>query len=208
MQDRFFFLLSPEKPKPLMDEVTVNTVEAANVAKKLIDRALVGWTPGQGDSVGAVHKYEIDEEAAGKLRSKSAAFGDPRSMNMAYKFALYFAIDLGLDSIDDDCISRALALVEYRQKAVAFLQPIEARNDEGRLLQEMLRELSQNGGKMTRRDFAKNMNSNLYGDRFWNTVYGGALKADRIREFTEPGARGQTRKMIGLVKEDVRLGPE
>ena len=50
------------------------------------------------------------------------------------------------------------------------------------------------------------MNPSLFGDRFWNMVYGGAIKADRIREFTEPGARGQTRKMVGLVKDDVRLG--
>jgi hypothetical protein len=195
MPDRTFFLITPEEPKPLSGEVFVNTVEKATETRKLIDRAI------------EKKEYQISDYAKDSLLKKSAAFGDPRSMNMVYKFALYFAIDLGLDEIDEDCIARALALVDYRQKAVTFLQPIEAKNDEGRLLQEILRELRQHGGKMTRREFNQNMHPQEYGDRFWNNVYGSAIKADRIREFNEPGARGQTRKMIGLVKEDVRWGP-
>jgi len=196
MPDRTFFLITPEEPKPLIGEVFVNTVDKASETRKLIDRAI------------NKKEYQISDYATDSLLKKSAAFGDPRSMNMVYKFALYFAIDLGLDEIDEDCIARALALVDYRQKAVQFLQPIEARNDEGRLLQEMVREIRQHGGKMTRREFVQNLNAQHYGDRFWKTVYYGAITADHFREFVEPGARGQTRKMIGLVKDDVRFGPE
>jgi len=195
MPDRTFFLVTPEDPKPLSSEVFVNTVEKAIETRKLIDRAV------------EKKEYQISDYAQDSLLKKSAAFGDPRSMNMVYKFALYFAIDLGLDEIDDECIARALALVDYRQKAVAFLQPIEARNDEGRLQQEIVREIRQHGGKMTRREFAQALHPQDYGERFWNTVYGNAIRGNWIREFTEPGARGQTRKMIGLVKEDVRWGP-
>jgi len=195
LPDRTFFLITPEEPKPLSNEVFVNTVEKANETRKLIDRAV------------EKKQYAISDYAQDSLLKKSAAFGDPRSMNMVYKFALYFAIDLGLDEIDDECIARALALVDYRQKAVAFLQPIEARNDEGRLQQEIVREIRQHGGKMTRREFAQALHPQDYGERFWNTVYGNAIRGNWIREFTEPGGRGQTRKMIGLVKEDVRWGP-
>ena len=196
MPDRTFFLITPENPKPLSGEVFVNTVEKAIETRKLIDRAVER------------KEYQVCDYAQDSLLQKSAAFGDPRSMNMVYKFALYFAIDLGLDEIDEDCISRALALVEYRQKAVAFLQPIEAKNDEGRLLKEILRELRQHGGKMTRREFSQAMHPEEYGSRVWTTVYKGAVAGDYIREFTEPGARGQIKKMVGLVKGDVRLGPE
>jgi hypothetical protein len=197
MPDRTFFLVTPEEPKPLSSEVFVNTVETAiGTTRKLIDRAV------------EKKEYQISEYAQDSLLKKSAAFGDPRSMNMVYKFALYFAIDLGLDEIDEDCIARALALVDYRQKAIAFLQPIEAKNDEGRLLKEMLRELRQHGGKMTRRELYRAMHAEEYGDRFWRTVYGGALGANHIREFKERGAHGQIKHMVGLVKDDVQFGPE
>jgi len=52
------------------------------------------------------------------------------------------------------------------------------------------------------------MNASYYGDRFWNTVYYGALKADRFRGVYRTRSTGQTRKMIGLVKDDVRFGSE
>jgi hypothetical protein len=207
LPDRTFFLVTPENPKPLTNEVEVNTVEGSIRTKKLIDKAVASHTV-LPDGTSRLQEYEIDDEAQQMMLEKSAAFGDPRSMNMVYKFALYFAIDLDLESIDSDCIKRALALVEYRQKAIAFLQPIEAKNDEGRLLQEILREIRQRGGKMTRREFAQNMHPEQHGDRMWNNVYQGAIRADRIREFTEPGTRGQIRKMVGIVKDDVRLGPE
>ena len=195
MPDRTFFLITPEEPKTLTGEVEVNTVPGAFETKARIDQAMI-------------HKeYEIVDYTQDRLREKAAAFGDPRSMNMVYKFALYFAVDLGLDEIDEDCIERALALVKYRQDAVKFLRPIEARNDEGRLLQEIVREIQQNGGKMNKRAFDKAMHPEEYGDRMWSTVYGNAIRFDRIREFTEKGKRGQTRKMIGLVKDDIRLGP-
>jgi hypothetical protein len=196
MPDRMFFLLSPEQPKPMSPENYVNTSEGAFKTKQLIEQAMTQKT------------YTIASYVAEHLRKKSSALNDPRSMNMVYKFALYFAIDLGLDEIDEDCVDRALALVDYRQKAIAFLQPIEARNEEGRLLLEIKRELRQHGGKMTRREFAQNMHPEQHGERVWNMVYKGAISGDHIHEFTEQGARGQTRRMVGLVTDDVRLGPE
>jgi tRNA A-37 threonylcarbamoyl transferase component Bud32 len=154
--------MTPDEPKALSDEVYVNTTEGAFKTKQLMDRAMEisGYKSGQSGY------FEIADYVVDTLRKNSAAFGDPRSMNMVYKFALYFAIDLGLDFIDEDCVSRALALVAYRQKAIAFLQPIEARNEEGRLLQEITREIRQQGGKMNRRDLIRNFNYNKYKNKF------------------------------------------
>jgi hypothetical protein len=197
MPDRTFFLLAPKEPKPLTDEVYVNTNAGSIETKKLMDKAIA-----DGGNI------PISTDTRNYLRDESSKFDDPRSMNMVYTFALYFAVDLGLREITEDCVDRALALVRYRQDAVEFLQPIEAHNDEGRLQQEILREIRQHGGKMPTRELDRNLNANRHGARFWNSVYGNMLKADMIREFSEPGKRGQTRKMIGLVKDSYRYGSD
>ncbi len=198
MPDRTFFLLAPKEPKPLTDEAYVNTTEGAIKTRELIMKALLTGNGGFFPMSGDIRSYARDE---GKK------LGDPRNMNLLYTLGLYFAVDLGLGEITEDCITRALALVDYRQKATVFLEPIEARNDEGRLLKEIIREIRQQGGKMTRRDLIRDLRAQDYGPRFWDAVYNGAIRANWIREFTEPGKRGQTKKMVGLVKESVRGGP-
>jgi len=86
---------TPEEPKGLIGEVELNTVPGAFETKALIDKAVS-------------HKeYEISGYAKDYLRDKAASFGDPRSMNMVYKFALYFAVDLGLGEIDEDRVMLA-----------------------------------------------------------------------------------------------------
>jgi hypothetical protein len=70
-----------------------------------------------------------------------------------------------------------------------------------------MRELRQHGGKISHRDLLRNLRSQDYGERFWKMVYRGGIDGNWFREFTEPGKRGQTKKMVGLVKESVRSGP-
>jgi hypothetical protein len=196
MPDRTFFLLAPKQPKSLTDEVYVNTTEGAVATLKLIQSAY------SGNGL-----LPMSEDVRSYARDEGKKLDDPRSMNLVYTFGLYFAVDLGLGEITEDCITRALALVHYRQKATAFLEPIEAKNDEGRLLKEIIREIRQHGGKITHRDLIRDLRAQDYGDRFWKMVYDNAIRANWIREFTEPGKRGQTKKMVGLVKESVRSGP-
>jgi hypothetical protein len=203
MPDRTFFLLTPTDPKPLTDEVFVPTMEGAVKTLKLIQKAYSPATEAAPSGV-----FRMSQDVRDYAREEGKRVGDPRAMNMVYKFALYFAVDLGLNEITEHCVTRALALVDYRQKAMAFLEPIEAHNDEGRLLKEIIREIRQHGGRMTTRELDRSLHSNDYGSRFWNMVYTGAIKSNYIREFTEPGKRGQTKKMVGLVKDSFRLGPE
>jgi hypothetical protein len=202
MPDRTFFLLTPKEPKPLTDEVFVPTMEGADKTLKLIQKAYSPATDGAPSGV-----FRMSQDVRDYAREQGAKFGDPRAMNMVYKFALYFAVDLDLSEVTEGCITRALALVDYRQKATAFLEPIEARNDEGRLLKEIIREIRQHGGKMTTRELYKTLHAEDYGQRFWKMVYNGGIDGNWFREFTEPGKRGQTKKMVGLVKESVRGGP-
>src|SRR5258708_3301292 len=104
-------------------------------------------------------------------RDEGKKMGDPRNMNLLYTLGLYFAVDLGLGEITEDCITRALALVDYRQKATVFLEPIEARNDEGRLLKEIIREIRQHGVNMTTRELYKTLHAEDYGQHILQMVY-------------------------------------
>ena len=174
-----FFLLTPKQPKPIQPEQYVSCHEASVRTKQLIDRAI-----SQG-------VYSIVDSKA--LAEQAASFGDPRSMNMVYKFALYFAIDLGVDTIDDLCVERAMALVKYRQQATAFLAPIEAENQQARVQQEIMRVLRRAGGRMTYRELCQQMHTTRLGSWVWKTSYEGLIELGDIFEFKEPCKTGDRR---------------
>jgi len=93
-------------------------------------------------------------------------------------------------------------LVDYRNQAAKFLEPIEAENQEGRLMKEILRELKQNGGRMSYRDLCRNMEYNRYG-RLWGTAYGVLKNHGDIVEFWEQRTPGKRKTgMVGLVLHD------
>ena len=55
-----------------------------------------------------------------------------RSVNLAEKFALALAVDLGRVLVDEDCQRRGLALASYRDEAAKWLDPFQAENPAGR----------------------------------------------------------------------------
>lgn len=116
--DRMFFLLTPEKPKPLVPEKQVNYLEGLMVTKNRIEAAINRKQFTLYD--------DFFDELYDVAADMAARFGDPRSMNMVYKLALYFAVDLGRKSIDIECLERAVDLVKYRNQAIAHIAPIEA----------------------------------------------------------------------------------
>jgi hypothetical protein len=186
--DRLFFVISPEKPKPAGPYSTPDYREGALKTKKLIDEAINQRT------------FQIEEPEMYARRVKGM---DPRSMDMVLKLALILAVDLGLKIIDDDCVDRARALVDYRNQAAAYLEPIEADNVEGRLQKEVLRELRQNRGKLSYRELCRNLDFGRYGMRLWRAVYHGLVNHGDVVEFQEcrtPGKRAT--RMVGLVKHD------
>jgi len=100
-----------------------------------------------------------------------------------------------------------LALVQYRNQAAAFLEPIEADNQQGRLQKEIIRELRQNRGKMSYRQLCRNLDFERYGLDVWNRAYRTMLPYGNDegvifewREQTTPGKRAT--RMVGLIKFD------
>ena len=186
IEDRMFFVVSPEKPREpgLFQDPSLT---GAAKTRELIDRALNQKT------------FQIEDVAMFEKRIKGL---DPRSLNLLVKLSLYFAIDLGLKAVDDDCAERARALVDYRNQAAAFLEPIEAENAEGRLMKEILRELRQNKGKMPYRVLLRALDYGRFG-RTWDTAYGLLRNHGDIVEFQERRTRGKRKThMVGIVLHD------
>jgi len=189
IKDRMFFVVSPEKPRQLIP-YRDPLFRGALKTKELIDRAIA-----QG-------KFRLDDPL---WEHHIAGIDDPRSLDLLVKLSLYFAVDLGTMVVDDDCVERARALVDYRNQAAKFLEPIEAENQEGRLMKEILRELKQNGGRMSYRDLCLNLDYSRHG-RLWNTAYD-LLKSNShgdVVEFMERRTAGKRKtRIVGLVLHDL-----
>ena len=192
LEDRMFFVVSPEKPKPTVMYQDPLFVEGSVETKKRIDAAL------------AKKEYEFEDPA--HFASKVAGL-DPRSMELVTNLALLLTIDMGKDMIDDDVIDRALALVAYRNEAAAFLAPIEADNQQGRLQKEIIRELRQHRGKMSYRQLCLNLDYSRYGIDVWNRAYKTMLPYGNdegiICEWQEQTTAGKrATRVVGLIKFD------
>ena len=87
----------------------------------------------------------------------------------------------------------------FRDQSTAFLSPIEADNEQGRLQQEITRELRQNKGKMKNRDLCKELNAQRCGTERWNAAYWGLVKEGIIAEFKEKSKSGQTCRITALL---------
>lgn len=190
LEDRMFFVVSPEKPKPTVPFHDPLFVEGAAETRRRIDAAI------------QKEKYEFEDP---DYFSKQVAGMDPRSMALVIKLALFLAIDMGKDAIDDDIIERALALVKYRNAASTFLEPIEADNQQGRLQKEIIRELKQNGGQMTYRNLCLNLDYSRYGIDVWNRAYKTMLPygidEGIICEWQAQTTTGKrSTRMVGLIK--------
>jgi hypothetical protein len=188
LEDRMFFVISPEKAKeakPYRDPIFV---EGAARTRRLIDKAL------------SQKKYEFEDLES---YSRSVAGLDPRSMNLVEKLSLYFCIDMEGTIIDQEHIDRAVALVKYRNQASAFLAPIEADNHQGRLQKEIIRELQQHRGKMKYRDLCRNLDFNRYGLDVWQRAYKTMVQEGLLADFTEQTTAGKrASRMTGLLKLD------
>jgi hypothetical protein len=168
-----FFLLSPEEEResglysePLLD---------SEPTRKVIETAMT-----QHDGI---FDYEDYTDAQGKAKGI-----DPRSLAMFENLSLYFAVDLGRDTIDADCCERARALVEYRNRTQKFLDPIQAETSQGKDQMGIVHELRRNHGKMMTRDLKKAMRSDRLGSDRWYRAYHGLILEKVIEERAAIGA--------------------
>lgn len=156
LNDRFTWILEPkELPRKRLEHV-VNFNEAALVTRKFIDLAV------------NKKKYEFFDKSP---LQKMLELYDNRAAARAEKWALYFAIDLGLPEIDEDCVERGIELVKYEYAVKDYLRTFEANNDESAIQQGILRVLRLKGGTMQKRDIERGLNSYKYGLSIWNKAY-------------------------------------
>lgn len=158
MDDRFFFLIQPEILQAPKLQQSVDTTEASVETRKRIDKAIKQAV------------YSIDDTT--RLGNEIEKLG-VRAESRAEKLALYFAIDLGLDSIDDGCIERALAICKYEEQTKQYLKIFEASTREGAVQNRIILALQRHSGVMTRRALEKSVNPLFYG----TTLFGQCMRS-------------------------------
>ena len=185
LDERFFYLYQPDPatwPK-MIGYRYVNTLEGAVETRKRVIKAMEQKTFKFGDLT------VLDEAVAinNRLGSK------------AEKLALYFAIDLGKDIIDDDCVERAVELAKYDWAVKNYLKVPEAYTKEGLLQGEIISLLMRSGGKMLWRDMDRVIHPERYGTRFWDYTWDGLVNSGWIKE-TGTGSKGDP-KMVTLLRK-------
>ena len=191
LNDRFTFVLQPQVlPEVKLQEV-VSYHEAALETRKLIDKAVQ-----QG-------KFAFDDQTP--FREALNIYKDNRIVARAEKWALYFAVDSGLTSIDEECVAKGLALAKYEMEVKDFLNPYEAKNDESNIQQSIIRLLKRNKGSMAYRELEKGLNGIRYGMTIWKRALASLVDMDVI----SVGGRGVkgSPQMVVLLR-DVHIGNE
>ena len=190
LNDRFFFLYQPPVliTPPLL-KTDVNTQAAALITRKLVDKAVDREV------------YEFDAIYKKQLQDASGAYSN-RQIHRAERFALYFAIDLGRDEIDGDCVERALALIEYEQAVKKFLRigQSDAENPEARTQGEIRFQLQQNNGTMLWNDLFKRIGQRI-GTSAWEKALNGLRASGEIR-ITGTGVKGSPKVVTMLHQFD------
>lgn len=180
LDERFFFLYQPETLIPLTPYKFVNTTLAAVETRKRIDKAVQQKT------------YVISDET--QLEEKINRLGN-RVEIRAEKLALYFAVDLGREEIDEECVERALAICEYEVAVKKYLSTFEATTREGGLQMEIIQLLQRNGGKILIRDLNRQMHPERHGTFVWSQVYNGLIKNGWTVE-SGAGTKGDPKQLI------------
>jgi hypothetical protein len=184
LNDRFFFLFQPEQLKDITDYVHVPTQENAARTRQLIDKAIQRSV------------YRIWDKSPLKQFLKENEDSN-RAEIRAEKFALYFAVDLDKEEIDEECLERALALVDYELKVKRYLKVYEAATKEGSIQMEVLYQLRIAGGILPLRELTRLLHPERYGTKLWNDVYMGLIKAGWCVEEGK-GTKGDPKRLRAL----------
>jgi len=190
LNDRFTWVLEPRVLPELKLEKVVNYHEAALATRKLIDRAVDKKTFEFFDKTPLQRILEIQGN---------------RSAHRAEKWALYFAIDLGLSEIDEDCVERGIALARYESEVKKYLMTYEAKNDESNIQQSVVRLLKKSQGKMELREMERKLNVSRYGTTLWNRAFNGLYQSGYIIQDGR-GVKGDP-KIVKLIR-DMRFSDE
>ena len=170
MDDRFTVLLQPTEMPEKCPQTVINNAMNAVQTKALVDAAV------------AKGEYEFEPQALTMLKDSMTWMSD-RDEIRAEKYALYFAIDLGFDTIDIECVQRGIALVKYEREVKAYLRLSDAQTKEGQIQLSIISLLERaDGYRMLKRDLYKKARAHEYGTSLWGQSYMGLIKSGRIRE--------------------------
>lgn len=182
LNDRFVFLYQPEIIPEITEQIVVNTDMDAHKTKTVIDKAVKQTNYVIADTTPFRRLYKLGN----------------RYGHRAEKYALYFAIDLVRDDIDEDCVERACALVDYEIAVKDYVKTYESITREGALQQEVMGHLRNNSGELGLRALERMMHVERMGTNLWYHVYEGLKKAGWIVEYGT-GGKGDP-KIVRLVR--------
>lgn len=183
MDDRFFFLYQPELFKDRTPQFNVNTVEGAVRTKKLIDAAI------------RKGMFQIEDQT---ILAHKIQYLSNRCVERIEKLALYFAVDLGKDDIDDDCLDRASAIIDYEVAVKAYLHVREAVTVEGQIQNAVIQLLQRHRGATTVRELERSIHPEKYGTSLWMKAFKGLVQGKWIAE-QGTGTKGDP-EMVILMK--------
>ena len=189
MDERFFVLYQPKVLKdvepltafPIPDGLTAET-------RKLVDKAVEQGT------------YSIDFTEPLRAVSKLGNRIEIR----AEKWALCFAVLLGRDSIDDECVSRGIALSKYEHAVKEYLQVGEAVTRQGSIQREIRLTVERAGGSIRLRDLQRKMHFDDLGTTLWYETYTRLVSAQILAESGAgvPGDPKIVKVLAPLMRED------
>jgi hypothetical protein len=130
------------------------------------------------------------------LEMKIGKLGN-RAEIRAEKLALYFAIDLGRDEIDEECVERAIAVCEYEIAVKKYLKTFESSTREGMIQNEMIQVLQRNRGSMEKRKFEKMTHPMRYGTHLYNLCFTSLVRSGYIGE-QGTGVKGDPQMVVLL----------
>src|SRR6266700_862377 len=148
LKDRFFFLFQPKILKARTPYVYVSTGEGAMKTRKLVDKAVAKGT----------YAFSTDlplNEIATRMEN--------RQEQRVEKLALALAVDLDRDEIDEDCIERAIAVIEYEKAVKRYFRTYETRTREAEIQMSIQSHLMQHDGVAPIRD----VDRELHGSETW-----------------------------------------
>lgn len=191
LNDRFFFLLQPETLPETKLFTLVNTNEGVAKTRQLIDKAV------------AKGNYHFFDQSP--FEEIARVHGN-RTEIRAEKWALAFAIDLGKDEIDEDCVERAVLITKYEVAVKKYMKTFEARNEEALIQQKIMSLLEKSKGRMPKREMDRKIHPGRFGTTRFEMAYGGLIKYGYIRE-EGAGTRNEP-KFIHMLRRLASIGED
>lgn len=190
LDDRFTFVLEPKPLPETVPQQTVNHLECAVELKRLLDLAV---------NRGTIRFEDRKHPAIMKL-----AKIDNRYYQRAEKWAVAFAIMMGLDEVDGECIERGAAIVHYEIAVKKFVRVMESETREAEIQAKIYRILEEAGGRLAERELCRKANWVRYGTSFWNQAFRGMATSGmlRVEGNGKPGSPKIVQLLTKLVHED------